>query len=247
MAGREVDWRRFIDSLVFCFGCGRFGRPRKGRPPFNWKLLYQPHGGGPAGLLVCSSKCDAEVREVMVDRVITEPLRVSKAPMMDAELRAAMLAELKEEMAEKIGDAPDTRFVFVCEGETCTARINPMTPHGIPTIFFCPKCGTKYRAAATGIAGKVNFRVMEKDELDDNAIPGPVGEDPNRGDAPRGSDGDGDDPDLRPPNALRLVERVPPADDEEDVVESDRGGAAVVPERVDEREGPPETRGDDLG
>jgi hypothetical protein len=143
----------------------------------------------------------------MQERVITEPLRVGTMPMMDAELRAQMLAELKQEMEDMAGVAVDTRYIFDCHHEKCGARINPFVihimpdgvkiPQGIPTIFFCPKCGTKYQASGTGVPGGVVFKVMKEEGLSET-VSRPAETDQGRGDEARRPDGDGDDPNFWP-------------------------------------------------
>lgn len=103
MSDRTLDWRAFVNRLIYCFGCGKFGLPRKGGVlPREWSLLYQPHREGPAGLHVCSEKCKAEVREAMTRGPVTEPLAVATNITMTAEMREQMMAEamahaLKEE------------------------------------------------------------------------------------------------------------------------------------------------------
>ena len=64
-------------------------------------MLYQPHGGGPAGLPVCGATCETKVRDAMSRGPVVEPLEVGSPPMMPSDLRAAMESDLLEEMKEE--------------------------------------------------------------------------------------------------------------------------------------------------
>ena len=91
---RKLDWRAFVNRLIYCFGCGKFGLPRKGGVlPRGWSTLYQPHGDGPAGLHVCSDGCKGEVRRAMTEGPVTEPLSMATNVTMSAEMREQMMAE----------------------------------------------------------------------------------------------------------------------------------------------------------
>jgi hypothetical protein len=97
---RRIDWRAFLNKLVYCYGCGRFGMPRKGlrkaEPPRGWKVLYQPHPEAPAGLLVCSEKCEDKVRIAMAEGPVEEPLEIATNVTMTNEMREQMAMEAIE-------------------------------------------------------------------------------------------------------------------------------------------------------
>lgn len=97
MTERSLDWRAYLNKLQYCTGCGRFGLPQKGKrkkkPPRGWKVVYQPHPDAPAGLLVCSQKCEEKVRAAMAEGPIYEPLEIAKDIPMTAEMRSQMLDE----------------------------------------------------------------------------------------------------------------------------------------------------------
>lgn len=79
---RDVDWALWLNKLVFCHGCGRFGMPQQGmKPPRGWKLLYQPHPEGRPGLYVCSTECEEKIKEAMKEGPITDPLEMRPPPM----------------------------------------------------------------------------------------------------------------------------------------------------------------------
>lgn len=99
MTGREFDPAMWLNELVFCYGCGRFSKPAKGKPPRGWKLLYQPYADGPPGLNVCSPACADRVREAMTKGPVTEPLEM-RMPLLPAEIRAQMDDAVREEVAE---------------------------------------------------------------------------------------------------------------------------------------------------
>lgn len=93
MAERRIDWRAFLNKLIYCYGCGRFGMPRKGKLPRNWGTLYQPHPEGPPGLSVCSEKCKTDVQAALVKGPVTGPLRMASNVTMDSEMREQMMRE----------------------------------------------------------------------------------------------------------------------------------------------------------
>jgi hypothetical protein len=93
MDKRQIDWRSFLNKLVYCYGCGRFGLPRQGQRPRGWSLLYQPHQEGPPGLHVCSEGCANDVRAAIVKGPVTAPLRMASGVTMPSELRQMMLDE----------------------------------------------------------------------------------------------------------------------------------------------------------
>lgn len=159
---RDIDWKAYVNRLVYCYGCGRFGMPRKGgKPPMRWKILYQPHADAPPGLHVCSETCADEVRDAMSKGPVREPLKVGTAPMMDAELRHQMMEQLRRETEERI--RKEQRFVFDCAG--CGCSLNPLSSNGIPTFFTCPRCNQPYRAEAGGLPGEVRFEPIPKKEI----------------------------------------------------------------------------------
>lgn len=97
---RSLDWRKFLNKILYCFGCGRFGVPSKKGIPRGWKVLYQPHYDAPPGLHVCSEKCADKVREAMKDGPVTEPLKQGEPPSMSA---AIMWAMMREAVGDRIG------------------------------------------------------------------------------------------------------------------------------------------------
>jgi hypothetical protein len=114
LSEREIDWRRFLDSLVFCYGCGRFGLPARGQPsPKGWTLLYQPHADAPSGLPVCSEQCVKDVRAALVAGPVTAPLRMATDVPMPAELRRMMLDEAMQHAID--GGRVDDLFLAAIE------------------------------------------------------------------------------------------------------------------------------------
>lgn len=115
---REIDWRSFVDKLVFCYGCGRFGMPSRGAPPRGWSTLYQPHDEAPVGLHVCSDACKVLVRDAMKCGPVFEPLRMATDVMMSSEMRDQMMQEALAftEAIEKEG-AIDAAFIESVEEE----------------------------------------------------------------------------------------------------------------------------------
>ncbi len=105
MTERVIDWRAFLNALVYCHGCGRFGRPQRTprgrRQPRNWLMLYQPHADTPPMLLACSTKCADDVRAAMKQGPVIEPLKTAADVMMPAEMREAMFAEIKAALEEE--------------------------------------------------------------------------------------------------------------------------------------------------
>lgn len=96
-SGRQLDWRAFINKLVYCYGCGRFGLPERGKTrPRNWTLLYQPHPEGPPGLHACSNACADDVREAMSHGPVVKPLKMATNITMSSEMREQMMAEAVE-------------------------------------------------------------------------------------------------------------------------------------------------------
>lgn len=93
---RDIDWRAFIDKLVFCYGCGRFGVPKKGALPREWTTLYQPHGDAPVGLPACSEACKTAVRAAMMQGPVLMPLASVTDIMMSSEMRNAMMREAEQ-------------------------------------------------------------------------------------------------------------------------------------------------------
>lgn len=93
MTERQIDWRAFLNKLVYCYGCGRFGIPRQGKRPNGWSVLYQPHPEGPPGLNVCSAKCSDDVREALRKGPVTWPLKMASNVTMSTEMREQMVRE----------------------------------------------------------------------------------------------------------------------------------------------------------
>jgi hypothetical protein len=90
---RQIDWRGFLNKLIYCYGCGQFRMPRKGVRPKGWTMLYQPHAEGPPGLTVCSEGCADDVREAMERGPVEMPLRAATNITMSTEMRETMLEE----------------------------------------------------------------------------------------------------------------------------------------------------------
>lgn len=166
---RKIDWRAYLNRLTYCYGCGKFGLPRKGKPrPMGWKLLYQPHDGAPPGLHVCSESCANQVREAMAKGPVHEPLQMGPPPMMDAGLRQQMMGELREEFEKNL--VRENHYTFECVG--CEKRISPMqhdahgTSLGIPLMFDCPnpECDVTYKTGGTGVPGMVRVKTAKPEE-----------------------------------------------------------------------------------
>lgn len=113
---RRLDWRGFLNRLVFCYGCGRFGLPPKGTTlPKGWTVLYQPHGDGPVGLHVCSESCKEKVRIAMTEGTVREPIVVVTDVVMTIEMREQMMAEAMAYAMSEEG-AMDRVFAESMEG-----------------------------------------------------------------------------------------------------------------------------------
>lgn len=133
--GRDVDWALWLNKLIFCHGCGRFGLPTKGKPPKGWKLLYQPHPEGRPGLYVCSTDCDTKIREAMKEGPIIDPLEMRPPPMpheLQEQVRELVQgvaeeerAQRQEEALKRLQDAVDTSLIAAMEandGKPLTKR-----------------------------------------------------------------------------------------------------------------------------
>lgn len=212
---REIDWEAFLNKLTFCYGCGRFGKPQKNKPhPRGWTMLYQPHPEGPPGLHVCSDICAQKVRNAMKEGVVEEPLEMGRMPMMDAEMREHMIGSAMQHAIidqGRIGELkPEGKYTFECH--KCGVTLDPedrrldsegkWLSRGILVEFGCSKCGAEYRTCATGVAGEVKYELLEE-ETNGETVSGPLDPDQGRGDEARGPDGNGHDPDLRPPDQGR--------------------------------------------
>ena len=161
-----MDWRKWLNRLVFCYGCGRFGMPRKGRPPFRWKVLYQPHPDAPPGLHACSDRCADKIRDAMKKGPLIEPLEMGQPPMMDAEIRHQMMQDITGAMEDEfVAERP---FVFRCK--SCEKRLDPQSAGGIFRIFDCPACGQGYEAKMRD--GEIVFDpTTSKESVDDDTVP----------------------------------------------------------------------------
>ena len=97
MTERQLDWRKFLNRLMYCYGCGRFGLPR-GNPPMprGWGTLYQPHANAPPGLHYCREGCKEKLRVAMQEGPVLEPLEMASNVMMDSEMRDKMMVEAME-------------------------------------------------------------------------------------------------------------------------------------------------------
>lgn len=97
MTERRIDWRAFLNKLVYCYGCGRFGMPckgqRKAEPPRGWTVLYQPHVDAPAGLLACSDACRERLQKAMAEGPVYEPLETATNVTMSTEMREQMMVD----------------------------------------------------------------------------------------------------------------------------------------------------------
>ena len=94
MTERQIDWRGFLNRLIYCYGCGRFGLPRRGgKKPDGWSVLYQPHPEGPPGLHVCSAKCKVEVQDALAQGPVVGPLRTASNVTMGTDMREQMMRE----------------------------------------------------------------------------------------------------------------------------------------------------------
>lgn len=120
---RNIDMVKWLNSLIFCYGCGRFGLPSKGKLPHGWKLLYQPHPDGQPGLSVCSAGCDKKVREAMKEGPITEPLEM-RPPPMPHEFQSTISDAAKEMLKEAMEKENKTELRLVEEFELEEKPIN---------------------------------------------------------------------------------------------------------------------------
>lgn len=97
---RKIDWVNYLNSLNFCYGCGRFGLPMKRGMPRGWKVLYQPHADAPPGLHVCGSACAEKVRQAMTKGPVLEPLKMGVPPLMPGEMKRMMFRQIVEQTME---------------------------------------------------------------------------------------------------------------------------------------------------
>jgi len=106
MADRNLDWREFVNALVYCFGCGRFGKPSSKGIPTGWKVLYNPHPEGRPGLHVCSQGCVAKVSAALREGPVLEPLEMGAPPPMPQEVREqALSGAVKHKVTERVTQA----------------------------------------------------------------------------------------------------------------------------------------------
>jgi len=97
-----MTWREYIDSLIYCFGCGRFGRPVRGKLPTGW---YALHGNGcRARLTVCGESCRQRVLEAMQCGPVDAPLQQGAPPMMPSDVYQEMMSEVSDGMMERLRD-----------------------------------------------------------------------------------------------------------------------------------------------
>jgi len=114
---RKLDWKEFVNALVYCFGCGRFGKPTPKGIPDGWKVLYNPHPEGKPALHVCSTKCATKVSMALRDGPVLEPLEMGAPPLMPAKMReealecvrihAGVEVPFHEEAMKRLVDAKD--------------------------------------------------------------------------------------------------------------------------------------------
>lgn len=108
------DWRSYLNTLVHCDGCGRFGLPTKNRTgprsPNGWKMIYQPHASAPPMLLACGDACAARVREAIAKGPVLEPLEFAHDVVMPAEVREAMFADFREYLGEEVEESARALF-----------------------------------------------------------------------------------------------------------------------------------------
>jgi len=119
---RSIDWRKYLNRLMFCYGCGRLGLPRKGKTlPTGWKLLYQPHPEGVPGLHVCSDDCNDAVRLAMMAGPVTSPLMMPEpgSIMLPAEVRRAMEDEVLKDL-----EAQNARLAKPVDSDTTEGETN---------------------------------------------------------------------------------------------------------------------------
>lgn len=105
---RDLDWREYVNALVYCFGCGRFGKPSPKGIPDGWKVLYNPHSEGKPGLHVCGAGCAAKVSAALREGPVLEPLEMSVAPPMPQEMRqAALEGSVAHRVKERVSSVLD--------------------------------------------------------------------------------------------------------------------------------------------
>jgi transcriptional regulator with XRE-family HTH domain len=114
---RALDWTGYLNKLIYCYGCGRFGIPGKRGLPRGWRTLYQPHPDAPPGLHTCGDACNDKVRAAMAEGPVLEPLEIGKAPMMPAEIRDEMEKDAMDEMEKERKEA------MAKERETAMAKL----------------------------------------------------------------------------------------------------------------------------
>jgi len=103
MPDRELDWKDYINALVYCYGCGRFGKPSSKGIPTGWKVLYNPHSEGKPGLHVCSDGCQAKVLAALKEGPVLEPLEMGAPPPMPQEMReAAIDGSIRHRVRERV-------------------------------------------------------------------------------------------------------------------------------------------------
>lgn len=111
MTGREIDWQSYLNGLVYCHGCGRFAFPlrtAKGpRPPRGWTMLYQPHADAPPLLLGCGEACVGLLREAIQKGPVWEPLKTAENVLMPADVREAMLADVRAQLEAEVEETED--------------------------------------------------------------------------------------------------------------------------------------------
>lgn len=132
---REILWSDWLNKLVFCYGCGKFGLPRGAPPvPRGWKVLYQPHPDGPPGLHVCSDGCADRVRKAMARGPVLEPLEIaSDFGMMPADVRESWERHVRESSAEMVGERMGSAMRPLGEWDReGHRRVTEMLRHGIP-------------------------------------------------------------------------------------------------------------------
>lgn len=152
MGESRSDWRSYLNSLSYCFGCGRFRKSAKGSDvPKGWKVLYQPHPDAPPGLVVCSEDCSRKVQRAVQEGPVHEPLVMGKPPMMDAEVMRSMMEEVGAQLRNELESLPQldrgsrlplSQPIARC---TCEQRIRFWTDGDVT----CPACGQAYNVKYT--------------------------------------------------------------------------------------------------
>lgn len=131
------DWRDYLNTLVHCDGCGRFGVPDRSRrtgprTPRGWKLIYQPHQGAPTTLLACGPACAERLREAMENGPVTEPLTFAPDVIMPSDVREAMFADFRE----YLGDAADPIVFEKLFGPVPDEQVQPAEEGGGVVLPF---------------------------------------------------------------------------------------------------------------